>query len=226
MIDTATLNTIAELDAGTTVGDFSPGARKDGDVMRAKPCRSLPHERADKPPCRWPCWTAISATFRCARARMPRWPGTMAGTRASCWRPCARLRPGCCRALARCSPSIPWRPARWRRGRRRPTGSRRRAGQRAARVNHNYQRSHAYNLWFVATAADRAALDALLVGIAADSGLPVLDVPLGGIPHRPGLCPAWRSRRPHRRCRPARPADAQRGATPSCWRRWAQAWQR
>lgn len=54
------------------------------------------------------------------------------------------------------------------------------AAQVSARreVSHNYQRSHAYNLWFVATAADRAALDALLAGIAADSGLPVLDVPL------------------------------------------------
>lgn len=54
------------------------------------------------------------------------------------------------------------------------------AAQVSARreVSHNYQRSHAYNLWFVATAADRAALDALLADIAADSGLPVLDVPL------------------------------------------------
>lgn len=54
------------------------------------------------------------------------------------------------------------------------------AAQVSARreVSHNYQRSHAYNLWFVVTAADRPALDKLLAEIAADSGLAVLDVPL------------------------------------------------
>jgi hypothetical protein len=38
--------------------------------------------------------------------------------------------------------------------------------------------SHPVEVATVATAADRAALDVLLAGIAADSGLPVLDVPL------------------------------------------------
>lgn len=54
------------------------------------------------------------------------------------------------------------------------------AAQVSARraISHNYQRSHAYNLWFVASAADRAALDALLSEIAADTGLAVLDLPL------------------------------------------------
>ena len=82
VIDTATLNTIAELDAEQPSGIFSPGARKgwgcDARQAMPEPCRmNAPISH----PCRWPCWTAISATFRCAHARMPRWPGTMAGTR-------------------------------------------------------------------------------------------------------------------------------------------------
>lgn len=47
-----------------------------------------------------------------------------------------------------------------------------------AEVNHNYQRDHHYNLWFVATAADEAALAAALDGIAAESGCRVLSLPL------------------------------------------------
>lgn len=45
-------------------------------------------------------------------------------------------------------------------------------------VNHNYQREHFYNLWFVATAADEAALAAVLAGIAAEARGPVLSLPL------------------------------------------------
>lgn len=45
-------------------------------------------------------------------------------------------------------------------------------------VNHNYEREHEINLWFVATALDRAALNATLARIAADTGLEVLDLPL------------------------------------------------
>ena len=45
-------------------------------------------------------------------------------------------------------------------------------------VNHNYEREHEINLWFVATAPDRAALDATLARISADTGLEVLDLPL------------------------------------------------
>lgn len=47
-----------------------------------------------------------------------------------------------------------------------------------AEVNHNYQREHRYNLWFVVTAADQAAVDAALARIEAATGLPVLDLPL------------------------------------------------
>lgn len=47
-----------------------------------------------------------------------------------------------------------------------------------AGVNHNYQREHRYNLWFVATAADETALQALLDGIHAQTGLSPIALPL------------------------------------------------
>lgn len=45
-------------------------------------------------------------------------------------------------------------------------------------VNHNYEREHAINLWFVVTAANRAALAEALGRIRAASGLDVLELPL------------------------------------------------
>jgi siroheme decarboxylase len=45
-------------------------------------------------------------------------------------------------------------------------------------VNHNYQRDHHYNLWFVATAADESAMATVLDGIAVDAGQRVLSLPL------------------------------------------------
>ena len=45
-------------------------------------------------------------------------------------------------------------------------------------VNHNYQREHRYNLWFVATAADQAALDVVLAGIERETGCAVISLPL------------------------------------------------
>ena len=45
-------------------------------------------------------------------------------------------------------------------------------------VNHNYQREHRYNLWFVATAADQPALAAVLAGIEQDTGCAVIALPL------------------------------------------------
>lgn len=45
-------------------------------------------------------------------------------------------------------------------------------------VNHNYQREHRYNLWFVATARDEDRLAAALDGIAATAQLPVMSLPL------------------------------------------------
>ena len=46
-------------------------------------------------------------------------------------------------------------------------------------VNHNYRRSHAYNLWFVVTGRDEADVQATLVAIrAAWPEVPLLDLPL------------------------------------------------
>ncbi len=45
-------------------------------------------------------------------------------------------------------------------------------------VNHNYEREHRFNLWFVAAAPDRAALAAALVAIARDTGQRPLSLPM------------------------------------------------
>jgi len=45
-------------------------------------------------------------------------------------------------------------------------------------VNHNYEREHDLNLWFVVTARDRDEVDATLARIAGRTGLEVLDLPL------------------------------------------------
>jgi DNA-binding Lrp family transcriptional regulator len=47
-----------------------------------------------------------------------------------------------------------------------------------AEVNHNYEREHRLNLWFVATAADAVRLQTVLDEIAARSGIEVLSFPL------------------------------------------------
>ena len=45
-------------------------------------------------------------------------------------------------------------------------------------VNHNYEREHELNLWFVATAPDAEALRVTLERIATQSGIDVLPFPL------------------------------------------------
>jgi DNA-binding Lrp family transcriptional regulator len=45
-------------------------------------------------------------------------------------------------------------------------------------VNHNYEREHELNLWFVATAPDAARLQQVLDDIAARSGGEVLSFPM------------------------------------------------
>jgi len=45
-------------------------------------------------------------------------------------------------------------------------------------VNHNYQREHHFNLWFVATAEDHAALHSVLQEIEHLTGLAVLYLPM------------------------------------------------
>ena len=45
-------------------------------------------------------------------------------------------------------------------------------------VNHNYEREHEFNMWFVVTGADRHAVDATLRRIERRTGLAVLDLPM------------------------------------------------
>ena len=47
-----------------------------------------------------------------------------------------------------------------------------------AEVNHNYEREHRFNLWFVLTAADQGRLSAVIAEISERSGLSVLDLPM------------------------------------------------
>lgn len=45
-------------------------------------------------------------------------------------------------------------------------------------VNHNYEREHAFNLWFVATAPSRERVEAVLAEIGRAAASPVLDLPM------------------------------------------------
>ncbi len=45
-------------------------------------------------------------------------------------------------------------------------------------VNHNYERNHRFNLWFVLTAADEERLTAVMDEIEDRTGVEVLDLPL------------------------------------------------
>ena len=45
-------------------------------------------------------------------------------------------------------------------------------------VNHNYEREHELNLWFVATAPDRQRLQKVLQEIESRTGLEVVDLPM------------------------------------------------
>ena len=45
-------------------------------------------------------------------------------------------------------------------------------------VNHNYEREHHFNLWFVVTASDEKRVRAVLADIEARTGIAVLDLPL------------------------------------------------
>jgi len=45
-------------------------------------------------------------------------------------------------------------------------------------VNHNYEREHSFNLWFVLAAPDAARVAEVLEEIAARTGIPVMDLPL------------------------------------------------
>ena len=45
-------------------------------------------------------------------------------------------------------------------------------------VNHNYEREHSLNLWFVVAAADKVPVGSVLKSIEKETGLEVLDLPL------------------------------------------------
>src|SRR5690606_33447161 len=45
-------------------------------------------------------------------------------------------------------------------------------------VNHNYEREHEFNLWFVITGADRPSIDTVFSRIRSRTGLDLLDLPL------------------------------------------------
>ena len=47
-----------------------------------------------------------------------------------------------------------------------------------AGVNHNYEREHRFNLWFVVVAEDEDRLETVLAEIEERCGYPVLDLPL------------------------------------------------
>lgn len=79
-------------------------------------------------------------------------------------------------------------------------------------VNHNYEREHRYNLWFVATAPDEAALAALLDELGAATGCPPIALPLAEEFHIDlgfDLLHGGKVQQPARRCerRPTSAAD-------------------
>jgi DNA-binding Lrp family transcriptional regulator len=45
-------------------------------------------------------------------------------------------------------------------------------------VNHNYEREHAFNLWFVVTASDERAVSEVLADVQRRTGIAVMDLPL------------------------------------------------
>ncbi|MGI9302724.1 MAG: AsnC family transcriptional regulator [Gammaproteobacteria bacterium] len=58
-------------------------------------------------------------------------------------------------------------------------------------VNHNYEREHHFNLWFVATAPDARRLGETLDEIVALTGIEVLDLPLERAYHIDLGFPLW-----------------------------------
>lgn len=52
------------------------------------------------------------------------------------------------------------------------------AVSRHPQVNHNYEREHAYNLWFVVTGRDAGEVAGVLAAIERETGLAPLDLPL------------------------------------------------
>ena len=80
-----------------------------------------------------------------------------------------------------------------------------------ATVNHNYEREHRLNLWFVVTARHRAGVAATLARIEADTGLEVLDLPLERAYHIDLGFALSGEAAPRRPCRAERPRIAPDG---------------
>lgn len=60
-------------------------------------------------------------------------------------------------------------------------------------VNHNYEREHEFNLWFVVTAADEQAVAGVLEDVGRRTGLAVMDLPLIEEFHIDLGFPLWQS---------------------------------
>lgn len=58
-------------------------------------------------------------------------------------------------------------------------------------VNHNYEREHEFNLWFVVTASDRDRINQILLEIRRRTGLRVLDLPMEEAYHIDLGFPLW-----------------------------------
>ena len=59
-------------------------------------------------------------------------------------------------------------------------------------VNHNYEREHAYNLWFVLTACDPKAVRRVIEEIERNTGLEVMTLPLEHSYHIDLGFPLWK----------------------------------
>lgn len=81
------------------------------------------------------------------------------------------------------------------------------AVSRFPEVNHNYEREHRYNLWFVVTAGSEGRLQAALGAIEQAAGYPILRLPLEQEFHIDlGFCLRGKD---HRRATSAAPPDSQ-----------------
>ncbi|MDX2349245.1 MAG: hypothetical protein QNK32_02530 [Porticoccus sp.] len=58
-------------------------------------------------------------------------------------------------------------------------------------VNHNYQREHEFNLWFVINACNQVEVDSVLTHIAAEFDYPLLDLPMAKGYHIDLGFPLW-----------------------------------
>ena len=58
-------------------------------------------------------------------------------------------------------------------------------------VNHNYERQHDFNLWFVLTAADRARIDTIIDELREKTGFQILNLPLEQAYHIDLGFPLW-----------------------------------